>query len=213
MKIAVVEDDQFIAQEIESYFKLKNRVVTLFFDGLDFLNDDRVGSFDIILLDINIPKMDGIDTFKELREFNIDTPVIFLTSVSDIDCIKKAYSLGCNDYIRKPFYFEELEIKIDKILGISNKCIEIDSEYSFDLDLLVLKFNKKEVEINEKERRLLYQLIKNRGNSVSSEVLIDYVWDDKFINKNTLRTQIRKLRAKVKNDFIKNIRGFGYKIE
>ncbi len=215
MKILILEDDDFIRDEVKTYFEMKNHTVDGYSNADDLFENISLGSYDIFLFDINIPGLNGFETLKELRSFDINTPVIFITSMSDIDYVKKAYSLGCNDYIRKPFYFEELELRINKLLikDSFKSLIKINDIYSFNTDKMELIDDKgNEVELNKNEKNLIFLLIKNISHTVSYDKIIEYVWQDKPINSNTLRTQIKKLRAKLKKDFIINVRGLGYKI-
>ncbi len=214
MRIVLLEDDTFIAQEIKIYFELKDYKVELFTNGKELLDSISINTADIFILDINTPIKNGIETLKELRRLDIQTPAVFLTSMSDIDYIKLGFDAGCSDYIRKPFHFEELEIRIDKILfNDSSKTVQIGPKHFFNLTTRELTDDKKIVELSENEKNLLFFLIKNRDHILSTNSIIDYVWQDKIISDNTLRTLIKKLRSKSTYDFIKNIRGSGYKIE
>ena len=214
MKIILLEDDEFIAQEIKLYFEIKNHTVECYVNGEDLLNNAHLYSNDIFLLDINMPIKNGIETLQELRSMDITTPAIFLTSMSDIDTIKLGYEAGCSDYIRKPFHFEELELRINQLLlqNIS-KHIQLGPKQFYNITSMELEDKGKLVDFTENEKNLLYYLVKNLNHIISSETLMDYVWDNKIVNSNTLRTQIKKIRAKISYDFIHNIRGTGYKIE
>jgi len=214
VRIVLLEDDSFIAQEIKIYFEIKDNQVEIYPDGQKLLDNLSPQSVDIFILDINTPIKNGIETLKELRKLDIQTPAIFLTSMSDIDYIKLGYDAGCSDYIRKPFHFEELDIRINKILFVDNiKRIQIGPSTFFDLSRNELIENEKIMELSENEKNLLFLLVKNINHILSSQIIIDYVWEDKIITDNTLRTRIKKLRSKITYDFIKNIRGTGYKIE
>lgn len=214
MRIVLLEDDSFIAEEIKIFFELKNYQVEVFPDGQKLLDNLQPQSVDIFILDINTPIKNGIETLKEIRKQHIEIPAIFLTSMSDMDYIKLGYDAGCSDYIRKPFHFEELEIRINKILFSENeKKIQIGPKQFFDLSRNELIDDEKIVDLSENEKNLVFFLVKNINHILSSQVIIDYVWQDKIVTDNTLRTRIKKLRAKISYDFIKNIRGTGYKIE
>lgn len=213
MKIVLLEDDSFIAEEIKLYFEIKNHQVDIFTNGNELL-ENLQPNIDIYLLDINTPVKNGIETLKELRNLGIETPAIFLTSMSDIDYVKLGYNAGCSDYIRKPFHFEELELRINQILFKNReKKIQIGPNQFFDLNNNELIDNDKIVDLNENEKNLLFLLVKNINHTISPQVIMDYIWSDKIVTDNTLRTQIKKLRSKISYDFIKNIRGSGYKIE
>ncbi len=214
MRITLLEDDSFISEEIKIYFETRDHQVELFTNGQDLLESSNIHQMDIFILDINTPIKNGIQTLKQLRSDGIQTPAIFLTSMSDIDYIKLGFDAGCSDYIRKPFHFEELEIRINKILFSDNEQkIQIGPQQFFDLARRELINNDKIVDISENEKNLLFFLIKNINHILSTNIIIDYIWQDKIVSDNTLRTLIKKLRSKSDFDFIKNIRGSGYKIE
>ena len=213
MRITLLEDDSFISEEIKIYFETRDHQVELFTNGQDLLESSNIHQMDIFILDINTPIKNGIQTLKQLRSDGIQTPAIFLTSMSDIDYIKLGFDAGCSDYIRKPFHFEELEIRINKILFSDNEQkIQIGPQQFFDLARRELIDNGKIVDISENEKNLLFFLIKNINHILSTIIIIDYIWQDKIVSDNTLRTLIKKLRSKSDFDFIKNIRGSGYKI-
>lgn len=214
MKILLLEDDLFICEQIKSYFELFDNKVDFFNDGEALLDNAILSDYDIFLFDINTPKKDGFQTLKEIRESGNTTPIIYLTAQSDLEHIKKGFALGCSDYIKKPFLLEEVELRIKQILHKNaGDTIKLSSNYSFEIETMQLFFKNKIVELKNTEKSLLYVLIKNIGNIVSSNDIKDYVWDEKVVCDNTLRTQIKKIRTKLKDNFIVNIRNAGYKIE
>lgn len=213
MKLLVLEDDTFICEQIQTYFELNNHTVETYYDGLTLLENAILEDFDIFLFDINTPRKNGIETLKEIRKEDIDTPAIFLTALGEIEFVKQGYDAGCNDYVRKPFNLEEVELRIMKLLHQSGSKVKIDNEYSFDTSKMELYWNDKSIELSILQQNLLYILVKNIGSIVPTNTIIDYVWNDKDVCNNTLRTQIKKLRLKLKNNFIINVRNSGYKIE
>lgn len=213
MKILLLEDDDFICEQVKSYFELDGHKVDFFNDGQSLLDNAQLELYDIFLLDINTPIKNGIETLIEIRK-DYDTPAIYLTAMNDIEHVKNGYEAGCNDYVRKPFIFEELELRINQLLHKeTNDKVKITENYNFDLSNMDLYFNDDIVNINQQEKELLYMLVKNIGTAVNPDVIRDYVWEDKNVCDNTLRTKIKKLRAKLEENFIVNIRNVGYKIE
>lgn len=218
MKILLLEDDEFICEQIKNYFELNGNSVDFFLNGEELLNNAVLDIYDVFLFDINTPKKNGFETLKYIRKEGILTPAMFLTAMSDIEHVKKGYDIGCSDYIRKPFILEEVELRINQILhnDVNNSCnniSKITNDYAFDLLNMKLYFKENEVMINKQEQNLLYMLVKNQGSTVSPEIIKDYVWDDKDVCDNTLRTFIKKMRSKIKDNFILNVRNHGYKIE
>jgi len=214
MKILLLEDDEMIAEQIKNYFELFEHKVEVYRNGLKLLESANPSGFDIMLLDINTPGLNGIEVLREFRELSIDTPAIFTTAMSDLDYLKAAYSVGANDYVRKPFDIEELELRIEQLVRESkNSIVKLTDNYSFDMKNEKLYFKGKEIHLNKKERSLLYLLLKNKGKSVSKETIKIYVWEDQDVCDNTLRTKIKKLRDKLDENFIQSLRGTGYKID
>jgi len=213
VKLLVLEDDEFICEQIQTYFELNNHTVETYYDGESLLDNAILEDFDIFLFDINTPKKNGIETLSEIRAENINTPAIFLTALGEIEFVKQGYDAGCNDYVRKPFNLEELELRIIQLLHKNVSTVKIDENYSFDTAKMVLYYKEKTIELSNLQKNLLYILIKNIGTIVPTDTIIDYVWNDKDICNNTLRTQIKKLRLKLETNFIINIRNSGYKIE
>lgn len=213
MKILLLEDDDFICEQVKNYFELNNHRVDFYNDGQTLLDNADLTIYDIFLLDINTPRKNGIETLKEIRKTS-NTPAIYLTAMNDLENVKEGYGAGCNDYVRKPFMFEELELRINKLVHKNSaKIVDITKNYSFDLSSMQLYYKKEIVELNSQEKELLYLLVKNIGTAISPEVIITYIWEGKDICDNTLRTKIKKLREKLRENFIINIRNIGYKIE
>ena len=213
MKILLVEDDEFIGESIKNYLELKDCKVDYYSSSIKALEEVYPDHYDIFLFDINMPDLNGYELYKEFKNYAKNVPVIFITAYSDIEHLKKAFDLGADDYIKKPFDLEELELRIKKLVFKKTNAIKISENYTFDLDKLSLFYKGEEVDLSQNEKYFLEILVKNIGQVVEFEKLRDYVWDGKDICNNTIRTQVKKLRSKLKENFIKNIRGIGYKIE
>ena len=213
MKILLVEDDEFIGESIKEYLELQGNRVDYYSSSKKAIEEVYPQKYDIFLLDINMPDMDGYSLYKELQNYALDTPVIFITAYSDIEHIQKAFELGAADYIKKPFDLKELELRIKRLLFKNPNRVKITNNYEFDVKHLKLFYKNEEVNLTPNEKYFLEILVKNIGQVVDNETLKDYIWDDKYVCDNTLRTQVKKLRSKLKENFIKNVRGSGYKIE
>ncbi len=212
MKILLVEDDEFIGESIKDYLEMQGNKVDYYSSSKEAFEKIYPSHYDIFLLDVNMPDINGFEFYKEMKNY-ANVPVIFITAYSDIEHIKEAFDLGAADYIKKPFELEELEIRIKRLVFKKTNEIKITQNYKFDLDKLRLFYQNEEVDLTQNEKYFLELLIKNIGTTVDFEKFRDYVWDGRDICENTIRTQVKKLRKKLKENFIKNIRGIGYKIE
>ncbi len=214
MKILVLEDDQFICEQIKTYFELNDHSVDVYNDGEELLGNAILINYDIFLFDINTPKKNGIETLKIIRKENINTPAIFLTALSDMEFVQQGYDAGCNDYVRKPFNLEEVNLRIMQLLHKNNdNNIKLNDNYSFNISKMQLLYKNEIVNLTFAQKELLYILVKNIGSVVPPNVIKNYVWEEKDVCDNTLRTQIKKIREKLISNFIVNIRNSGYKIE
>jgi DNA-binding response OmpR family regulator len=212
MKILLVEDDEFIGESIKEYFEMEGSKVDYYPSPKKALEEIYPDHYDIFLVDINMPEMNGYDFYEELKNYS-STSVIFITAYSDVDHIEKAFNIGAADYIKKPFDLKELELRVKRLVFKKTDKIKITDNYSFDIKKLKLYFKDEEVELTPNEKYFLEILVKNINNVVDSETIKNYVWEEKSICDNTLRTQVKKLRNKLNENFIKNVRGCGYKIE
>jgi DNA-binding response OmpR family regulator len=212
MKILLLEDDELIAEQIIDYFQSKHHEITHFLDGESLLDSSKILETDVCIFDINVPKLSGLETLKLLRELHINKPTLFLTALSDINHIKTAYTLGCEDYIRKPFHFEELELRIHKLINHCMCTLRLSSLFSFDFTQMRLCMGEREVPLSDIEKRVLYLLAKNRDHFIPTHRLKEYVWEEENVCDNTLRTTIKRLRSKIGDEMIESSRTLGYKL-
>ena len=175
-------------------------------------------SYDLLLLDIRVPGMDGFTLLETIRKEELNTPIIILTSLTDITNLSRGYDLGCNDYIRKPFDLIELKFRIEQL--IKNSCfktfddfIQIAVDYEFDVKKNILYKEKEQIDLSFKESELVSFLVQNRGFFVSIETLHERIWENKDISYSDIRMCIKRIREKTCKDFIKTKRFVGYKID
>lgn len=218
MKILLLEDDFAYRESMKDYLESLGYSVDDFESGecaLDALFEKR---YDLLLLDIRVPGTDGYEIVKTVREYSIDTPVIFVTSLTDIHNLSLGYELGCNDYIRKPFPMKELKYRVAQVLknrlGTTNENgIWLDEHFYFCSSSFSLQKDGTEVPLTKIEQKLLTLFATNRGQILSTNTIREYVWDGQDVNDGDIRMAIKKLRDKTTKDLIKNIRGRGYGIE
>ncbi|PHR72063.1 MAG: DNA-binding response regulator [Arcobacter sp.] len=215
MKILLLEDDFLLKKHIEKYFTLKGHEIIAFDDGLHMLDDVNLYDFDFYIFDINVPNVDGFEVLEFLREKKIDFPVIMISAMVDINNVKKAYALGCSDYLKKPFELAELELRMDAIMKSFHfkDYIEFQNGYKYDLIEKQLFKGKKTIILSKKQNEILYLLIKNIGRVLSFDTIADFIYEDAFKDMHTISSHIRDIRKHIDFELIKNVRGVGYIIK
>ncbi len=216
MKILLLEDEYSLRISIEEFLRDLGYEVDGFMDGLEAYDAVYDKSYDLLLLDVNVPSLSGFELLKKLRADKITVPAIFLTSMTDVDNLKEGYKRGCCDYIRKPFDLEELELRIDQALASfldnDGSVIDLGHNLSYDLKRTKLMFADKEIILRKTEKDMLEVLIKNKNAVVSTEMFQDEVWGD-YVEPATIRVQLNNLKKKLPVAIIQNRRGLGYIIE
>lgn len=217
MKILIVDDEKSLANSLKKRLEAENFDVILAFDGEKALKEVINHSFDIILLDWKMPKLCGVDVCKQIRMLNLETPIIFLTAVNDISSKVDALNLGADDYLTKPFEFDELNARIHSLLRRVknfNKNVKC-GKFCIDLvDHLIFNSEKK-IKLTEREFELLNFLISHKGEILSKSMIIDKVWGLNFIPEtNFIEVTIKNLRRKLEeltsSKLIKTVYGEGY---
>lgn len=215
MKILLLEDELMLNNAISEYLRDIGHMVEGFGDGQDVL-DNIANKYDLLILDINVPTVDGFEVLKELNNRKIHIPTIFISALVDIEDITKAYSLGCREYLKKPFHLGELAIKINQILKKeqnNTSHIRFSENYSYSKDKQTLYFNGEPQNLTKKQLEIIHILALNINMIVDFERFRVDVWDAENIDNPTIRAEISRLKKALKEDFIKNIRGLGYKID
>jgi len=213
MKILLLEDDVILQEIIEEFLIEKGYDVACFFDGEKAL--DAIGSngYDLLLLDVNVPSIDGFEILSYLRDVGNTTPAIYITSLAGIDDLKKGFDLGADDYLKKPFELEELNARIEHII----RMYRLQEEIEFDGMKFIPKahqifVNDSVIEMRQKEAQVLEYFIRNTGKIISCDEIIENVWDDENIPAHaTIRTYIKNLRKMFEKEYFENIKGEGYR--
>ena len=211
MKLLIVEDDIQLNTTITNFLVLKNYEVKSVFDGkkaLKLINDD----FDMFIIDINIPEINGIELLKEIRKKKSNIPVIMITASLELENFQESFKYGCSEYIKKPFYLEELEIRIDKLTDKINEIIKIDDNLIYDMKYEELKYNDEIIYLRNKEKKLLTILLQNINHIVANETIEKFVWDETK-EEYPLRQLVNNLRKKLPKNYIVSKKGIGYKFE
>jgi len=218
MKILVVEDEEKVANFIKKGLEEERFYVDVAYDGNEGLEKALKNSYDLYILDIMLPGKDGNEILKAIREKGITTPVIMLTAKDEVPDKISSFNLGCDDYITKPFSFEELLVRIKAVLKRNISQSKTTLEFSdLKLDLIERKAFRegKEVELTSKEFALLELLMKNPNKILSRAEIAEKVWGYEFDTlTNIIDVYINHLRNKIDKNFdkrlIHTIRGVGY---
>lgn len=216
MKLLYLEDDVTLSSTITEFLEDQNFEIINVYNGqkaLDYLYEE---SFDLLILDVKVPKMDGFELLKALREANITTPAIFTTSLNSIHDLSKGYTLGADDYLKKPFELEELLFRIKALLKrhyqIDENLITIASNISYNIQTKELINDSTIYTLNPKEDKLLRLLLEYRGSLVSFDIIFENVWSfNQEHSHQSLRTYIKKLRQYLGKEHIESIKKEGYR--
>lgn len=220
MRILVVEDNMVLAETIkEELCSNSNLDVSVLNNGEDALYDIERSIYDIIILDIMLPGLSGIDILKDIRNKGIKTPVLMLTAKESLDDKVGAFSIGANDYITKPFYMEELIARVYAVLRttgyISNENMLEFKDLKINLEARKVYINDTEVELYKKQFDILEYFLMNKGQVLLKEQIYDRIWGiDSDIPLEIVEVHISGLRknllASGYNKYIKTKRGIGY---
>lgn len=224
MKILIIEDEFKLADVIASRLKKEKYIVDIFQDGEEGLDNALTNIYDLIILDVMLPKINGFKILEEIRKEKINAKVIILTAKSMLEDKLTGFNYGANDYLTKPFHIEELVARVNVSLRGNNTNQEKDYIEVGDLKLniktttLFCKTTNESIEIICKEFLLLEYLMRNFNQILSKEQIYDKVWGiDNEIESNNLEAYIsfvrKKLRVIGSNVQIKAIKGLGYKLE
>lgn len=222
MKILVVEDEHRIASSIKKGLELEGYVVDVAYDGEEGFDLAATGDYEVIVLDLMLPKMNGVELCQALREEEkVETPVLMLTAKGELDDKVEGFKAGADDYLVKPFAFVELLARVKALAKRPKKRMEEElkvADLSLNRGSYEVKRGREKIELSRKEFDLLEYLMRHEGRIVSKEQIINQVWSyEADVLPNTVEVYIGYLRKKIekkgKKRLLKTARGFGYKIE
>ncbi len=223
MHILVVEDEQRLARLLRRVLIEERQTVDLAHDGASGLDLARAGTFDLIILDLMLPDLDGIQVCKQVRAAKVMTPILMLTARGAVEDRVAGLNAGADDYLGKPFAMEELLARVNALLRRGSRAGELNTVLQVDdltLDLMrhEVKRAGQVIDLTPKEFALLEYLMHNAGQALSRTQIIDHVWSyDLETLSNVVDMYIHYLRDKIDRGFsrplIKTVRGIGYKVE
>ena len=222
-KLLIVDDDIRLRKLVRTYGEVEHYECEEAADGLSALEKLQDAVFDLVILDVMMPKMDGFEMVRRIRQTDKQTPVLFLTARSAINDVVEGFELGANDYLKKPFGMQELIIRIKALMGKAFNFTETKvtsrfeiGSYLFDPVAQTLLHAGVRQELSHRESEILKRLCENRNQVVNTQDVLLELWgDDSFFNSRSLHVFITKLRHKLSQDEqirIVNVRGIGYKL-
>ena len=209
MKIFLLEDDYSLNESIKEMLETENFIVDSFYEG-DVAYENIIGDYELYIFDINVPNIDGIKILKKIREYYKTLPVIIISASVELDVIKQAYDFGCNDFLKKPFFIDELEIKIEKYCNIQDDKIYFDENCYFDFKSSLIDVNGKESRLTKKEKLLINLFLTKKNQVISYESIENYVWEGSFASLESIRSLIRRVRIILNKEYIQTVVDTGY---
>lgn len=216
-KILLLEDDLTLSETVVDFLESNDFEVFTAYDGEQASDLIYENVFDLFLLDVNVPLLNGFELLKQKRDEGVKTPAIYITSLNSIDSLEDGYNSGCDDYIRKPFVLKELLFRIENILKRgyfheTNSKIKIDENIEYDTESNLLFVDSVQVQLNSKESALFKLFLQNKEEVVSHERIYDTLWTyEETPSENALRTYIKNLRKIIGKEKIVSIKKLGYK--
>lgn len=217
IRLLIVEDEHSILNALARGFRKLGYAADCAADGEEALELYYGNSYDLVILDLSLPKLDGLDVLKEIRCESKDIHILILTARSELEDKIKGLDLGANDYLVKPFHFAELEARVRALLRRRFRTCDNNLESGpvrADLSLKKVYRDGQEISLTRKEYGILEYLFLNKGEVVDSGSLYEHIWDDDAdVFRNSLKVHINSLRKKLPEGFIKTSRGQGYYVE
>jgi len=217
IKILYLEDDINLSETIEEFLEENDFDVDVSYNGKEALNKLYKSNFDVLIFDVNLPDINGFELVQNLRDSDIYTPVIFTTTLNDIDSLDKGYEVGADDYLRKPFALKELLHRINTLVKRSFKTkdikVQLDTDIFFDISSNTLLKDSSAIKLNQKETQLLKLFIKYKNKIITLENIYLNVWNTSETHSEaSLRTYIKNIRKMIGKEKIISIKKQGYKL-
>ena len=209
MKILLLEDDKILCDSLREFLELEGYAVDVVHRGLEVFDLTFENVYDLYILDVNVPDVNGFDVLSSLKEAGDNTPAIYITALTDISSIAKGFKIGADDYIKKPFDPEELVIRIKRKYEQEKDVLLSINDIVYNPVTKVLKKAGLTIGLGEVQQNLFHTLMVEQNKIVNSYTLIDFL---EHPSANALRVNLAKLKNKLEIN-IKNIRGQGYMIE
>ncbi len=213
MNILLLEDDYSLNEAIKETLESSNYQVDNFYDGLGAFASIS-NKYDLYILDINTPSIEGIDLLSYIKKSNPNSKVLMISAIIDIEKIREAYQIGCDDYLKKPFEIEELLFKIERINTSKKekKFIQINDFTKYYSKNKELTINDKICKLTKNEKNFIHLLIENNGKTIDHDIIEDFVYNGESKTNDAVRSMVKRLRKKMNSELIENVLDEGYKL-
>lgn len=219
MRLLIIEDEMAIVMPLKAAFEKRLFAVDFANEGEAGFEKARLNQYDCLILDLNLPEMDGLEVARRLRTEGNTTPILMLTARTNLNNIYDGFEKGADDYLTKPFDFKELLYRVNALIKRTTQTVEetnlIIADITLDVKSLKVFKADKNIALNGKEYGILEYLLRNKGRVISQEELLEHVWNEDIDSfTQTVKTNIKTLRKKIdpNKTIIKTIRGKGYTI-
>ena len=217
MRVLLLEDEIMLQDAIKEYLEETGYIVDAYEDGEEAYTAIGEAVYDLFIFDINTPSIDGLSLLERLQKEKIFVPTIFISAITQIEQISKAYALGCYDYLKKPFHLKELTLHIDRLLKIANitsqTVVPLSKFYSYDLERKKLMFDGEDQPLTYKQSQIMDLLASFGGKIVDFDTLRYYVWENSHVDNATIRAEIHRVRSVLKENLIESIKSVGYRLK
>ena len=215
-KVLLLEDNFLFAQTLQEFLQDEGLFVDIAKDGEEALQKSYHTNYDLYLLDVKVPKINGMEFLKMLRDSGDGKPAMFITSYQDLETLKKGYMLGCDDYMKKPIDLEELLYRTEALLKNRKKPrtkVRLNDKYYYDSEQMAIFYGDTSIKISLKVILLLELLLENKSKVITKELIVQKLWSSSDEHSDgSIRVYISKLKNILGKDSIENIKGIGYKL-
>ena len=214
--ILLLEDDIQLSDTVKQFLELKGYSIFVAYDGLQAEEIAYEKHIDLMLLDVKVPHISGFDFLKSIRTQGKEVPAIFITSLNSVEDVERGFSLGCDDYIRKPFALKELLVRVESLLkrtfGTHEEKVDLGGGLAFDVKELILTKDTEKIALKTKELKLLSLFLQHPNTLLTYETINEALWNyDEEPSAGSLRTYIKTLRAAIGKEKIETIKNIGYR--
>jgi len=211
MQVLIIEDDTQLNRTLNEFFMLKSFKTRCVKDGLEAIDHIDTYTFDLYVIDINIPEVNGLELVKYIRAKDLHTPIIIITASLEIEYFSTAFDNGCNEYIKKPFHLKELDIRVNNLLSLQEATtLSLTDDLTYDFHTEEFVYQSSAITLRYKEKRFCTLLLKNIDTYVTSDAIHDYVWEGEIKENYPLRQLIAELRKKLPLNLIHSKAKVGY---